>query len=719
MANEIMHTRTPGRQWLFRLIAAVLLPLLVLGALEIGLRLAGYGYRTTFFRPYRIGGEDYLVENEKIGLRFFPPQLVRSPQELRMHAKKPAGTFRIFVLGESAAMGDPEPAYGAWRYLEAMLRERYPKQSFEIINVSMTAINSHTILPIARECAGLDGDLWIIYMGNNEMVGPFGAVTVFGAKAPPLWMVRLGLSVQRTRVGQLAASAGLWLKGKRSFQSWEGMQMFTSAHVGPQDPKRQKVYENFRGNLTDILKAGLSSGTPIILNKVAVNLRDCPPFGSIESDQPKQKSQPADPYSAQNQYALARSALDHTNCAEARQHFALACDYDTLPFRADSRINGIIADAGYQFACPQLRLVNADEVLNTNSPCGAAGEESFYEHVHFNFDGNYRLARAWAAEIETMLGTKLKASASTAGNGEWASQELCERRLGLTDWNRSKVFQDMLTRYKRPPLSDQANNDSRAKEVRDAEKRLAQRMDAAGAAKARAEFEDAVSRAPDDYYLRQKYAAFLEEIRDQRGALAQWRDVKSLIPHNAASYFAIGKLLGSQGYIPEAEESLRTAATMRPEFGPTWLVLAQLDMNQSKMDLALQEIGQAKQISPKSPQVYFAYGRAYTKMGHSADAIASYRRAIELDPDFWQAHAELAGHLVEEGNTGESRTEFEQVIRLKPDFAMGHFNLGLALMKQGHPDDARAQFEETLRLDAGNQPARDRLAQLGVSGSRK
>ena len=108
----------------------------------------------------------------------------------------------------------------------------------------MTAINSHTILPIARECAGLDGDLWIIYMGNNEMVGPFGAVTVFGAKAPPLWMVRFGLALQRTRVGQLAASAGHLLKGKRAAQ-WEGMQMFAAARVGPLDPKREKVYDEF------------------------------------------------------------------------------------------------------------------------------------------------------------------------------------------------------------------------------------------------------------------------------------------------------------------------------------------------------------------------------------------------------------------------------------------------------------------------------------------
>ena len=48
------------------------------GRAEVALRVAGYGYTTTFFRPLRIGGEEYLVENDKFGWRFFPPEISRS-----------------------------------------------------------------------------------------------------------------------------------------------------------------------------------------------------------------------------------------------------------------------------------------------------------------------------------------------------------------------------------------------------------------------------------------------------------------------------------------------------------------------------------------------------------------------------------------------------------------------------------------------------------------
>ncbi len=70
----------------------------------------------------------------------------------------------------------------------------------------MTAINSHVILPIARDCAAQNGDFWVIYMGNNEVVGPYGSGTVFGAQAANLALVRAGCGVQghahRTGLGQ-------------------------------------------------------------------------------------------------------------------------------------------------------------------------------------------------------------------------------------------------------------------------------------------------------------------------------------------------------------------------------------------------------------------------------------------------------------------------------------------------------------------------------------
>src|SRR5581483_1327699 len=191
------------------------------------------------------------------------------------------GTTRIFVFGESAAYGDPDPDFSVARELEALLSLRFPERHFEILNTAMTGINSHVIWPIARDCATRQGDIWIVYMGNNEVVGPFGSGTVFGPKAPPCWLVRASLAFKGVRLGQLFDDIGDKLKKRTPQESvWGGMEMFLKNHVRADDPRMPAVYANFQKNLDDIVRAGLDSGARVIVSTMARNVRDCAPFAS-------------------------------------------------------------------------------------------------------------------------------------------------------------------------------------------------------------------------------------------------------------------------------------------------------------------------------------------------------------------------------------------------------------------------------------------------------
>ena len=229
------QTVSVSKRRMFRWLAALGLPVLLLSGLEVALRLCGWGYPTHFFLPTGTG--EVYAENEKFGWRFFPQRLARAPDPIRLTKAKPAGTFRVFVFGESAALGDPQPAYGFSRILRELLEARCPGTRFEIINTGMTAINSHAILPIARDCVPFDGDVWIVYMGNNEVVGPFGAGSVFGAKSPPLPIVRANLALKRTRIGQALD----WLRQRAPVHAgqpaqWEGMKMMVDQQIRAWDP---------------------------------------------------------------------------------------------------------------------------------------------------------------------------------------------------------------------------------------------------------------------------------------------------------------------------------------------------------------------------------------------------------------------------------------------------------------------------------------------------
>lgn len=730
-----------SRRWIFRLTAFVLVPLLLLVATEACLRLAGYGYDPALFRKTTIGPDEFLVNNETFGLRFFPPQLTRGTSPIRMPVHKSANTYRIFILGESAAMGDPEPAFGAGRYLEALLEARYPETHFEIINTGITAINSNVILPIARDCAKAGGDLWIIYMGNNEMVGPFGAATVFGAKAPPLEFIRLNLAMQKWRIGQLLVELARKLKGDgAAAPSWGGMEMFVGNQLRADDPRKEIVYHNFSRNLEDIVETGLDSGAKVLLNTVAVNLKDCAPFASMNDSNlpPADRAQfdqdfangildqeeghlanavqdfglagTLDSQAAELQFRLGQSLLGLGNGDKAREHFQLACDDDALPFRTDSRLNGIIAAAGKKLAAENLVLFDTTASLAAGVPSGILGNETFYEHVHFNFDGNYRLGRAWAEQVARMLPANIAQSGSTNG---WASQSACDLRLGLSDWNRELAWKNVIDRFGHPPLNGQLRNDSRVTELQSRLKNLEARMDNKDASQADADFQAALRRAPDDFLLHANYAAFLQaSAGNLPAATAQWQEVHELLPQDYLACFELGRMSELQGRWPDAESWYRSAVQRRPTLTEGLTGLGKALAKQQKYADALATFTAAEKQRPQDSQLHVLAGKALAKLNRNAEAREQYRTALQLNPANSEAHFELGGELDSANQLEAALAEFAEASRLSPGNAQYHFNCGVLLAKLNRLDDAQRQFEASLRLEPAYARAQEYLSQI-------
>src|SRR2546427_7348485 len=111
------------RRWAARFGLIILGPALCFAAAELGLRVSGYGYSTSFFRKME-GGKTYTV-NENFARQFYDRKSAAGKTHpFLMPAEKQAGTIRIFILGESAAQGSPNPAFGFSRLLEVMLRSQ-------------------------------------------------------------------------------------------------------------------------------------------------------------------------------------------------------------------------------------------------------------------------------------------------------------------------------------------------------------------------------------------------------------------------------------------------------------------------------------------------------------------------------------------------------------------------------------------------------------------
>jgi tetratricopeptide (TPR) repeat protein len=534
--NERKASSCGLRYWTLRIASAVFLPLLLLGLVEAGLRLSGVGFPTELTIPCAVNGRPASCYNLFFPAPFFPPGMIKTPQAYAIPAEKPQGTYRIFVLGESAAMGDPDPAYAFSRYLEVMLRQRYPAMKFEVVNTGSVAINSHVLLPLAKGLAKERPDLFIIYSGNNEVVGPYGPGTALTSGGMSMPVIRMGIFVRSSRIGQLLTKVGTQKR------EWGGMEMFLDKQIPASSPLMKDTYANFEQNLRETVEIARSSGARVIVSTVATNVKDCAPFASmhrggltpgelqswnslvqqgaelegtrsyLEALKAYDAAAKIDDRYAEIEFRIARTLWMQGDYAGAKQHFGRARDLDTLRFRADSRINEINRAVGSSAAGAEL--VDADEIFSKQTPNEAIGSDLVYEHVHMTAAGNYLLARAMFLQIASKLQT---ASGPTPAAEDVPSEADCDRLLAFTSHDRTRIAREMLERLQKPPFTNQLNHSDQLL-------RLAFQAESAdeNPQETSAEYQWAISQTPDDRVLHYNYGLFLFGY-DRNAAIVQLR----------------------------------------------------------------------------------------------------------------------------------------------------------------------------------------------------
>ncbi|MHC4986134.1 MAG: tetratricopeptide repeat protein, partial [Planctomycetota bacterium] len=619
------------RRWAFRIILIVVIPLVLLALTEVGLRLAGVGYRTAFF--LRIPDADAYTTNPIFGWRFFPRPLSREPLALRLPARKGPQTYRIFVLGASAAQGVPDPTVSSSRVLEAMLEQTYPHAQFEVMNVAMTAINSHVVLPIARECARFEPDLFIVYLGNNEVTGPYGAATVFGAFNKNLTVIRSSLWLKTTALGQLAERITRSM-GEQEFSFWMGMEMFHA--VSRDDPSLETIADHLRANLRDICQAAAGAGADVILSTVAVNLTDCPPFGSAhradlsEADLAAwegfveagigaeergdiqgaiaayQDAARIDPEFAELQFRLAQSHLAAGEADEAAAAFALARDLDTLRFRTDSNINRVIREVAARHQDRGVVLIDADrELRQAGEGAAPADRDLFYEHVHLTFEGNYRLARLMFPKVVERLPESIRSQAAAPRP---PSRSDCEARLALTDWQRLQSVSYILTMIERPPFTTQLGYHRRRAHWQEHLERLRSSLDPETVAAMTQRYRDAIKLAEDDLALRTTFAHFLQFAGDLPEAREQARYVLEALPTNAAAHFVMGTVCYGLGDMTAAQTHFQETVSLAADQAEAYAEIAEFLLRYQQLDEAEAFCRKSLDIRPNSPKVLQAVG---------------------------------------------------------------------------------------------------------------
>ncbi|NBD37412.1 MAG: tetratricopeptide repeat protein [Verrucomicrobia bacterium] len=628
------------KKGLFLLVLAVVPVLCLLVTAEGLLRLFDYGDSGRLFLV-----DPETAEQLRPNPRFTAPYFgALPPRELfpcRVARERPPESLRIVVLGASAAQGDPEPSFSPARLLEKALRFNYPETEVECINLAITATNSHVLRETAAEALALEPDLAILYIGNNEVIGPFGPGTgrqfLRGGFLPPAWQVRL----QRLRLTQLLQSAVRGARGKEA--AWEGLRAFTEHEISPDDPALGRAYAAFSGNLETAVATLTEGGVRVLAGTVAVNRRDQPPFAGE---------------AARAAFRRGRDLLAGGETDAAWRSFEKALALDRLRLRADAEINRrvreLAADAG-------LSLADAQDHFQPGR--GPVGYQAFWEHVHFTFEGNYHLAGIWYAEAVDML----RAGGILSEARDYPGIEKMRTLLGYNPYEEWRLLREMIDRLGKPPFPSVPGNPERLKELRSRRDRIATELKQREVKSAiEARLAAALAFAPEDWVLLRQAGDVHRLYGEWERAAARYRDVLARLPELEGTWSHLGQCHLELGDLAKAEEAFAEAHRRNPDSLPHLRDLALVRLNLGRTDAALALLREGLRRAPEDFLLRSLLFEAHLARGEQARARALEADLIARRPESGGPEYRMARLYLKYGDTGNALRLGRAALRKAP-----------------------------------------------------
>ena len=474
------------KRWGIHIIVLFLFPLLFFYISESILALINYGYSSKFFISEP--GNQWIKTNPQFGFRFYPKEYAPHPIPYTLSKKNTSENFRIFMLGGSEVIGSPEPSYSFTRYLDTMIRHVFPEKQIEIVNTGLTGANSHVILPIAQDCIKNGADLLVVYMGNNEVIGPYGVYSTSNDYSPNFQAIKMGISLRSYRTGQLMDQIVDYIKRNITFNpinktppNW--IQQF---QLSSQDLRLKKIYDHFQNNIDLLIQSAHKNNIPIIFCTIPVNLKCCPPFlsshrshlsaealetwqsyffnGVQDYKQSKldqsldwfQKARDIDNEYAELFYYIGQIKLHQKKYNEAIHYFSQARDFDLFRFRADSNINHIIRQFVSSHQGINTYLVDAEQIAKETLFNDQYNQDNdlFYDHIHLNNEGNYLIAKALFQKIIPLIDNQYNSPSRIIPN---LSLAYCNDKIGYTALDELAMKEKMIQLFPKQPFNRISN----------------------------------------------------------------------------------------------------------------------------------------------------------------------------------------------------------------------------------------------------------------------
>jgi protein O-mannosyl-transferase len=177
-----------------------------------------------------------------------------------------------------------------------------------------------------------------------------------------------------------------------------------------------------------------------------------------------------------------------------------------------------------------------------------------------------------------------------------------------------------------------------------------------------------------------------------------WTRTLACTDRNVFAHNNLGIALAKRNDVDAAIAHFKKATSLSPTFS-----------------LPYQNLGAALDASGQSDAAAIAYRKA--ELSPYIEAIAQYRKALEIKPDSWYARTNLANALAGCDLLDEAAAEYRKAMEIRPDYAVAHNNLANILAQQNRTAEAIAEYEKAIALNPNYADACNNLgAALAGSG---
>jgi tetratricopeptide (TPR) repeat protein len=154
-----------------------------------------------------------------------------------------------------------------------------------------------------------------------------------------------------------------------------------------------------------------------------------------------------------------------------------------------------------------------------------------------------------------------------------------------------------------------------------------------------------------------------------------------------------------RGDLRGALEKYQAALRVCPAFLRALILMAQVEQQLGNSDRAFDLLKYTGKLYPSDATAQFNLGVAYSMKGASEEGIASYQRAIQLEPEFTPAYLNLGLLLFSINRIADAAAVFRTGLRIDPISAPMNYGLALAEQKQGLAADARHAMALAEKID--------------------